>query len=210
MNLNLPTVSTTLGPEWASLLIAALNLIDSHDHSTDHGTKVTPSGMNINADLAFANFQASGLKTAKFSDQLAALASSFVGCVYLVGGDLYFNNGSGMAVQLTSGGSVNAPGSGILTTSATVTGNYTVVAGDAQKVIVVDTASVAITLTLPAATTAMHFVVKDKTGSAATNNITIAPNGLDTIEGAASSYTVDANFAAISLISDGSSNWAVI
>ena len=210
MNLNLPTVSTTLGPEWASLIIAALNLIDSHDHSTDHGTDVTPAGITINADLPFGGFQATALKTSTYNSQAATLAATFLGCVYRVGSDLYYNNGAGTPIQITSGAALASPGSGVFTVGAAVTLAYLVSAADAQKVLPVDSTAIAITLTLPAATTAMHFIIKDKLGNAAVNNITIAPNGVDTIENVNASYLIDANFMSLGLISDGSSNWAVI
>ena len=52
-----------------------------------------------------------------------------------------------------------------------------------------------------------RFMIKDSTGNATTNNITIAVSGTDTIDGA-SSFTVDVNFASVSVLSDGS-NWFV-
>ena len=52
-----------------------------------------------------------------------------------------------------------------------------------------------------------RFMIKDATGNAATNNITIAVSGTDTIDGA-SSFVVDVNFASVSVLSDGS-NWFV-
>ena len=52
-----------------------------------------------------------------------------------------------------------------------------------------------------------RFMIKDATGNATTNNITIAVSGTDTIDGA-SSFTVDVNFASVSVLSDGS-NWFV-
>lgn len=212
MNLNLPTVSTTLGPEWASLIIAALNPIDSHDHSTNHGTDVTPAGITINADLPFGGFQATALKTSTYNSQAATLAATFLGCVYRVGSDLYYNNGAGTPIQITSGGAIAAVGSGVLTVGAVVSASRAVVAGDAQKVLPVDSTSAAITLTLPVASTGggINFVVKDKVGNAAVNNITITPDGFETIENVNASYLIDANFMSVSLISDGSSNWAVI
>ena len=55
MLLDLPTVSTTLGPEWATMLNTLLELVDEHDHSTDKGSNVTPAGILINATLSFVN-----------------------------------------------------------------------------------------------------------------------------------------------------------
>ena len=64
------------------------------------------------------------------------------------------------------------------------------------------------TLTLPAPSTTLALLVKDVTGSAATNTITINPNGAQTIDGQ-SSVVVDYNYGAVMIISDGS-NYFVI
>ena len=107
MTLVLPIPGTTVGPDWATQLVTALGLVDSHDHSTGKGNRVTPAGLNINADLSFGGSQATDLKTATFSDQTTSLSSSFKNCVYDAGGNLYWNNGSGTAIQLTSGSTIN-------------------------------------------------------------------------------------------------------
>jgi hypothetical protein len=107
MTLVLPVPGSTPGPDWATQLVTALGLVDSHDHSTGKGNPVTPAGLNINADLSFGGFQATDLKTATFSAQSSSLSSTFKHCVYDTGGDLYWNNGSGTAVQLTSGSTIN-------------------------------------------------------------------------------------------------------
>lgn len=212
MQLDLPTVSTTLGPEWASLLIAAQNLIDSHDHSTDHGAKVTPAGLTINSDLSFEQFQATNLKAVQLYAQASTLAASFIGVVYRYNNDLYYNNSAGTPIQITSGSAVVSPGSGVLTVGSTVTTTpFAVTTAYAQTVIPVDTSALAITLTLPAASsTGLTVVIKDKTGTASAFPITITPNGADTIDNVASSYLLNFDHGSFTLISDAASNWAVI
>ncbi len=127
MLLSLPTVSVTSGPEWAAQLNAAFELIDAHDHSTDKGTKITPSGLNINADLEFNSNDAIELRSTRFDNQGSALiAVNDIRCVYVVGGDLYYNNSSGTAIQLTAGAGLNAAslggiGGDFATSSAAVT-----------------------------------------------------------------------------------------
>lgn len=60
-----------------------------------------------------------------------------------------------------------------------------------------------ITITLPAAPTIYHmYVIKDRTGAASTNNITISPLGGVLIDGAAS-YVLAGNFGAITLLFNG-------
>ena len=117
MNLVLPVPGAAgqVGPTWATNLNTALTLIDSHDHSSGKGQKVTPAGININADLTLAGFNLTTVNSARFSSQSAALSgSSDKIAVYSVLGDLYWNNSSGTAVQITSGGSV-AGASGTIT-----------------------------------------------------------------------------------------------
>lgn len=210
MILVLPDVSTTLGPEWASLLNEALQAVDSHDHSPGSGALISQTGIYINGDLTLNNSNLTDAKSVRLQALAAALSgASDKRCVYSNGGDLYYNNAAGAAVQLTSGGAIASTGSGVVTASAPSSYPYTVISGDAQKVLLIDTAS-ARTLNLPAATTAMYFMVKDSVGSGQTNNITIHPAGTDTIDGSNSNYLIDANYGSIGLISDGVSKWLVV
>jgi hypothetical protein len=124
MSLALPTVSQTLGPAWASQLVAALGLIDSHTHVSGQGQQVPSAGLNINADLSFGSFNATQLRTARFSDQVGTLGSAGdARCIYSSGGNLWWNSGAGTPVQLTSGGALaGTPGSiSGLTSPAAVT-----------------------------------------------------------------------------------------
>ena len=108
MLLSLPIVSTTLGPAWATQLNSALTVVDMHDHTSGKGTKVPSSGLNINAALPFGGNSATGLATTTFTDQGSALSAATVGALYIAGGELYFNNGSGTSLKLTQGGALNA------------------------------------------------------------------------------------------------------
>lgn len=208
MNLSLPVPSTTVGPLWASMIITALTSIDSHDHSTGQGAKITPAGLEIDDDLDFDDNTLLNVGSLRLSDALSVLASpSDIGCLYRVGENLYYNNNSGASIQLTSGTSVNAPGSGEITTSTPVSYPYSVTSGDAQKVLLIDTGTAARTLNLPAATTAMFFIVKDKDGSASSNNISVVPNGSDEIDGANSTKTLSTASGTWRFVSDGISQW---
>lgn len=113
MNLTVPSVGVTVGPEYANQINASLNIIDSHDHSSGNGVRITPSGFNINADLPFSNNNATSLRSVAFLSQSSPLAlPSDLNCVYTSGVDLYYNDGNGNQVQITSGGGVaGTPGS---------------------------------------------------------------------------------------------------
>ncbi len=109
MILTLPDVSTTPGPLWASQLNAALDLVDAHDHTTGHGALVPTAGLDINADLSFAAHSATDLFATIYVDQLG-VTPSFASGVYVSQNDLWFKNGYGAAVQLTSGASIVGAG----------------------------------------------------------------------------------------------------
>ncbi len=113
MNLVLPGVGVTAGPQYATDLNASLTIIDAHTHSPGSGAQITPAGLNINADLPMAVNNLIEARSARFSAQSSPLAlASDLGCVYVSGVDLYYNDSSGNQVRLTQSGAVaGTPGS---------------------------------------------------------------------------------------------------
>ena len=134
MNLVVPTVNVEPGPNWANDLNASLLTIDSHNHSSGEGVQINPAGININSDLTFnATNSAIDLKSLGFNAQSIILDSTYQSVIYSVSGNLYYNNGSGTAVQVTSGGAV-AGSSGTITglPSGTASATYLPVPGTFQ------------------------------------------------------------------------------
>jgi len=85
---------------------------------------------------------------------------------------------------------------------------YTVLATDT----ILQTASTTgvIGLTLPAGVDGKTYIVKDGSGSAGTNAVTITPDGAERIEGAAT-YVINSNYQAIELYYDSAStDWKVL
>ena len=78
MNLQLPIVSTTEGPDWASLLNSAFAVIDNHDHSDGKGVNVTPAGLNIATDLTFNGNGAISLGYTGFTQSSAPVTNNVV------------------------------------------------------------------------------------------------------------------------------------
>lgn len=114
-----PDVSVTEGPAWATLLNSAFDRVDQHDHSSGNGVRITPAGLNINQDLPFGSSNATALKSTRFTSQSAVLAAiNDKSCVYVVDGNLYYNNSSGTSIQLTSGSGIN------LSSIGTIGGDY--------------------------------------------------------------------------------------
>jgi hypothetical protein len=104
MNLTLPVVSQTLGPQWASEINADLSLIDSHNHTSGNGALVPVAGLNMNADLSLATNALTNVKRLGLLDQVSLSLSN---SVYAKGGDLWWYNSSGDDVQITNGNAVN-------------------------------------------------------------------------------------------------------
>lgn len=107
MNLTLPDVSITEGPEWAETLNSALEDIDEHDHTSSKGTKVPTAGLDINDDLSLNEYSITDVESTKLAEQSSTLiCAPYSGAVYNVNGDLYFTNNGGIAVQITDGNSI--------------------------------------------------------------------------------------------------------
>lgn len=209
MKLVLPVVSTTPGPDWSTAINEAFETVDTHDHSSDKGVKVTPSGLNINAELDFNNNKATNIKNVNL-EELSAADTASTGTLQRVGANLFWVSGAGSSVQITSGSSVISAGSGALSVDTPGTYPYSITTGDTETVLLVDTSSAARTLNLPAATNAMTVWIKDSGQNANTNNITIVPDGTDTIDGNNSNYVVNWDNASVTLISDGTSGWWIL
>lgn len=77
-----------------------------------------------------------------------------------------------------------------------------------KRIHFVDTSS-ARSLTLPSPSSSSFIVVKDKTGSAATNNITIVRAAAEKIETVAASYVLNSNLGSWTFVSDGT-DWFII
>lgn len=208
MALDLPIVSTTLGPQWASDLNAALELIDSHDHSSGKGVKVTPAGLDINTSLDIQSQNLTDANSYGLVNRIAADTGA-LGSIQRIGGDLYWITPAGAAVQLTTGSAVVNTG-GLLTPFIPASYPYTFLATDTTKIALVDVSGGAVTLNLPAASGGQYYYyIKDAEGQAQTNNITITPNGTDEIDNVNGNYLIDWNLGVVGLISDGVNKWYV-
>lgn len=113
MSLPIPTVDVDPGPDWALNLNQCQAIIDSHNHSAGNGVQITPNGLNINADLPFGSNNAINLRSVRFTSQVSPISGvSDLGCLYVSGVDLYYNDESGNQVRITASGAVaGTPGS---------------------------------------------------------------------------------------------------
>ena len=106
-----PEVGVDAGPAWATAVNNTIDAVDAHDHTTNKGSRINTAGILINADLEFNEYQATELKGVVLS---TSNASSNNSAIYQSGGNLYWRNATGTAVQVTAGSVVNA-GAGSIT-----------------------------------------------------------------------------------------------
>lgn len=107
MNLPVPVPGTTPGPDWATQVVADMNIIDSHDHTNGKGVPITPDGMNVNADLPLNDNNLTEARSLRMANQSAALVlPTDLLCVYVLEGDLYYIDSAGNNVRITQGGTV--------------------------------------------------------------------------------------------------------
>ena len=104
LGMTLPSVSITAGPQWATELNAALTVVDEHDHTSGKGQRIVPAAININAELTFNDNPLTDAGYLGMFNNPSPLASSILNTMYVSGGELYFNDGAGTALQLTDSG----------------------------------------------------------------------------------------------------------
>ena len=152
------------------------------------------------------------------SPSTALPAASFPNVTFAGGtaGDLFFNDGSGNQIQLTSAGVLNASGVSAISFSASSTNistDTTISATDNLSYYPVDASGTgSITITLPSAPTGgRFFIFKDISGNAATKNIIIRATGTSQmVDGQKSTdtpagYVINSNFGSATVISRGNS-----
>lgn len=116
MSLVLPIPGLEIGPQYAIEQNTAFTAIDQHTHVAGQGLPVPTAGLNINNDLPFNAYNAISLRSSRFNSQLSPLALvTDLNCVYVVAGELFYNDGLGNQVQITLGGAVDTSSSGNIT-----------------------------------------------------------------------------------------------
>lgn len=107
MNIVLPTPTITPGPDWAVEVNESFDVVDAHDHTPGNGALIPTAGIDIDADFSLNSFSLIEADHVEMDQQSAILGPSVADAIYDVNGDLYFNNGAGTPVQITTGNSVN-------------------------------------------------------------------------------------------------------
>lgn len=106
MNIVLPTPTMDDGV-WGDTLNTGLGVVDAHDHTPGKGVAIPSTAITVAADLDFKNYSLYDLKESRLNDQGAALTgTTHSRGIQAAGGNLYYINGSGTAVQITDGASL--------------------------------------------------------------------------------------------------------
>lgn len=125
MSLQIPSVGTQPGPDYAQNVNTSLSLIDQHDHSSGSGVQITPDGLNIISDLTFNANNAIDLRSVRFESQGTPISDpTDLGCLYVADEDLYYNDTAGNQVRITIGGQVNSSAGSITGLVAPASASY--------------------------------------------------------------------------------------
>jgi len=233
MSLTLPTPGERLGPTWASDINTALTSIDAHDHSSSKGAQVGIAGITIDGSFDFekstTTYPAINMKYLNLkkennpSTTFSPSTGNFLNSLISGGttGDLYWNNANNQQIQITSGASVNVTGvtvntfalnaTPITSTPSTVTetDNKTVYKCNYAGALEVDLPEIGSGSTQ--SSNGRVFIIKDISGAAGTNNITIDPNGSDKIDAPGTTYVISSDYGSVTLVADeASSQWLVV
>lgn len=114
MNLPVPIVGVEAGPQYAVDVNSCFSILDQHNHTPGSGVLITPSAININANLPLNGNRLTTVLSVVFSAQGSPLPGSSpdLGALYVAGDDLYYNDEAGNQVRITqNGGVVGTPGS---------------------------------------------------------------------------------------------------
>ena len=224
LNITLPDVGTTVGPTWATQLNQAWQSLDSHDHSSGKGKQIPSSGIGINANLSFRtsgdtaeSFAPINVERVDFFNSANALDISDSNSIYSGGttGELYYINSNGDRCQITNGASVNVTGQASLKYAVQIITTASALAFDDNFSLYLINQSTAIAITLPALSTGTDgrfFIIKDYSGTAAVNNITINVTGTDKIDSStATSHVISSNFGSVVLVAyKTTSRWVIV
>lgn len=128
MNLPVPVVGETVGPDWANFINACMAILDQHNHTNGSGVPITPDAISMTSQLDFNNQNAVNLRSTRFTAQPATFSlPADVACFYVVGVDVYYRDGNGNNIRITQSGSISGA-SGTITglPSGTASASYSV------------------------------------------------------------------------------------
>lgn len=214
--IKIPTVGSDPGPDYATHVSDALQTLAHLTHtgvSNLDGYQIPSAGINFNDDISAQSNNLTTLRSTRFDSQASTLnGTGDIDCVYVSNNDLYYNNGTGTPVQITSGNSLDTVSDNNYVVTATAI-NLSINVSDTTTVVSVNCSSNDVTITLPvigSVPTGRYYIVKDTNGaSQGTYKITVVASGGGAILDGKTSYVIQQNYAAVTFISNGTS-WMVV
>lgn len=212
MGIVVPVNLTDPTPDWGARLQTALfTTIDGHNHTPGNGVQIPTAGLNINADLSFTSFNATALRSTRYTAQVSPLSvGTDVGCTYVSGQDLWYNDTTGRQIRLTNTGNANFSFLAYPERTPAISGNFTILATDAFSLYYVDTSGGAATVNLPASSgvaVGRTYIFVDIKRNFAVNALTIVPNGADKINTVAANLVINTSGTYTQLTTDAAGNW---
>jgi hypothetical protein len=213
MTIVVPIPSVQTGPQWATDLYNALyTTIDQHNHQSGKGVPINSAAIVINADLSWAGFNITTLRTARF--QLQASNPSLgtdIGCLYEgPTGDLWYNDSSGAQIQLTASHAIKSASAltGPVTgTTRNISTTYTIDSITPDYELYASTSGGAFSVTLPAPTAGRQLLLHDGGYSFGTSALTLVQHASEKISGVAASKVLSATGATYLISSNGTDWW---
>lgn len=205
LHTSIEALYTKIGDNLATRILTAVNLNDTATATVEHNLKCPFADLRLELYL----YDETTTELTRITDFTSPALSSFT--IAATSGfettkiDITNNSGAQRDLALVVDLDViEYPEIAIVKKS--VSSNVTLVAG---KVHLVDTTA-ARTLTLPnPATTKAPIWIKDITGTASTNNITIARFASESIETVAASFVLDSDLGAWQIVTDNT-NWFIL
>ena len=182
--------------EASGITTATVRTITMPDADVDLGNLVN-ANIDAAAGIEFTKMEALTANRATATD-----ASGFVVVSAVTDTELGYLTGATSNIQTQIDG-ISGGGAPTVTSVSTNTSMAN------NNIYLVDTSGGAVTMTLPTPTTGHRVWVKDSTGSSNGNNISIAPNGGEEIDGTAANKVVDSNWDATEIVSDGT-DWFIV
>jgi microcystin-dependent protein len=162
MGLTLPVIGIDSGLTWEQDVNSNSTVIDGHNHSPGNGAPIVVTGIDVDADFPFNDNNLTTVRSVRFESQVSPISgASDLDCLYVSGLDLYYNDGNGNQIRITSGAAVLATTSGI--SSGTATAEFV------SSTLVVDSA-----VNAPANIKAASYSMGN-TGLAGSNYVTLQP-----------------------------------
>jgi len=180
------------------------------------GIEKTGTVLSLELDGTTLSKTASGLKV---SDATIATIAAKLPITLTTTGDIIYSSSGATPARLGIGstGQVLTVTGGVPSWAAptipnptvtSVAGTLNLTSADSNKIFLISTAA-SRTVNLPAPASGLIFRLKDSTGQANTNNITLVRNASEQIEGIAASKILQTNWGSWTLVSDGT-NWFLI